>query len=320
MIHKFLLLCLILTGVSVAASAQGKRKPAPAAKPLAARIVVEGYYEENFQGTTDDGRVDAKLVIEFQANRWVKMSTNEAGSAEFSELPNAPAPSVSGSVSYNGLVKGAGSDGDSHEATSSFAGRLEAQDVHLGVPQYSNTAEGLKMTVRIVPKLKGKCFTDSVRGGQRSTSVDCYNGTFFFTPATPLNVSVNNDPARTDDKANKATFGMELTVEPEVGGGGVDAETGPVEEAAKMRKELAKMTEQSPAGDAGVDAWRGAVTNGSKEAGFKIMLEKNKELPSNDGRGRTTRRLIFSATIVPGAPGSQAAPEAPKKVDNPPLP
>ncbi|MDQ2921888.1 MAG: hypothetical protein M3R52_09810 [Acidobacteriota bacterium] len=59
---------------------------------------------------------------------------------------------------------------------------------------------------------------------------------------------------------------------------------------------------QSAAGDAGVYAWRGAVTNGSKEAGFKILLNKTKELPSNDKRGKITRKLNFNATIVPGAP------------------
>jgi len=60
--------------------------------------------------------------------------------------------------------------------------------------------------------------------------------------------------------------------------------------------------EQGPAGDAGDYAWRGAVTNGSKEAGFKIMLNKTKELPGDDKRGRSTRKLVFNATITPGAP------------------
>lgn len=56
------------------------------------------------------------------------------------------------------------------------------------------------------------------------------------------------------------------------------------------------------AGDAGVYAWRGAVTNGSKEAGFKILLNKTKELPGNDKRGKITRKLNFNATIVADAP------------------
>ena len=59
---------------------------------------------------------------------------------------------------------------------------------------------------------------------------------------------------------------------------------------------------QGPAGDAGDYAWRGAVTNGSKEAGFKIVLDKTKELASADKRGRSTRKLVFNATIIPGSP------------------
>ncbi|MEO8434945.1 MAG: hypothetical protein ABI596_08625 [Pyrinomonadaceae bacterium] len=318
--YKLLFLCLILSCVSLTASAQPKRKPAPAAKPAAARIMVEGFYEETFMGTTDEGNVEGKLIIEFQANRWVKIATNETGNAEFSDLPNAPAATVTGSVSYNGLLRGANMGADGHEANSSFSGKLEGADVFVSVPEYSKTAEGLRMTVRITPRLKGKCATDSVRGGDRTTSVDCYNGTFFFTPTTPLAITPNDDPASAGESANKATFGMELVVEPEIGGGGVDPETGTaVDEAARKSKEMDKAKELALAGAAGLHTWRGAVTNGSKESGFKITLERIKEVPSNDGRGTTRRKLIYTATIVPGSPGSTPAPDAPKKVD-PPMP
>jgi len=48
---------------------------------------------------------------------------NEVGNAEFSDLANAPVPHVTGSVSYEGRVRG-GSGGNSYEAMSSFAGPL----------------------------------------------------------------------------------------------------------------------------------------------------------------------------------------------------
>jgi hypothetical protein len=32
------------------------------------------------------------------------------------------------------------------------------------------------------------------------------------------------------------------------------------------------------------------------------MLNKTKELPSDDKRGHSTRKLVFNATIIPGAP------------------
>jgi hypothetical protein len=37
-------------------------------------------------------------------------------------------------------------------------------------------------------------------------------------------------------------------------------------------------------------------------AGFKIVLDKKKEQPSDDKRSRTTRHLVFEATITPGIP------------------
>ena len=79
----------------------------------------------------------------------------------------------------------------------------------------------------------------------------------------------------------------------------------PVDQAAQARKDLERLRGQGPAGDAGTYAWRGAVTNGSKEAGFKIMLTKTKELASDDKSGHSTRKLVFNATIVSGAPEKQ---------------
>jgi hypothetical protein len=277
--HKITLICLILI-LAVTASSQRRPKPStsPTAKPLAARLMVQGTYEEDYQGTTSDGNAEGKLVIKFEAARWVKMSTNEVGNAEFSDLENAPVPYVSGSVSYNGRVKGPGSlasGGESYEAASSFAGPLGGEDVVLSVPEYTDTGNGFKIKVFINPKLKGKCSLVAVRNGETATANGCENGTYFFTASTPLQIDDNDDPGKTPDTAN---FGIELDVEPEMGAAG------------------------GPAGDAGVYAWRGAVTNGSKEAGFKILLNKTKELPSNDKRGNSVRKLNFTATIVPGTP------------------
>ena len=300
--HKFALFTLILISVAIGASAQRRPgTPPPAAKPLAARLMVQGTYEETYQGTTSDGNAEGKLLIKFEAARWVKMSTNEVGNAEFSELENAPAPSVSGSVSYNGRVKGS-SGGDSYEATSNFTGLLGGGDVVLSVPEYTDTSSGFKINVFINPKLKGKCSLVAVRNGETATSSECNNGTYFFTATSPVQTDDNDDPAKTAATANVASFGIELDVEPEVGASG-NPETGSaVDEAARARRELEKKMEQGPAGDAGVFAWRGAVTNGSKEAGFKIMLTKTKELPSSDKRGKSIRKLTFTATIVPGEP------------------
>jgi len=280
LIAIFLTLILFITG-----SSQRPKTPNAPAKPRAARFMVQGTYEETYQGTTDKGSAEGKLIIKYEAARWLTVSTNEVGSAEFSDLANAPAPSVSGSVSYEGRVKGT-SGGNSYDAMSSFAGSLNGNDVVLSVPEYTDTSNGFKIRVLINPKLKGKCSLVEVRDGETGTANGCNNGTYFFTPSSPMQVDDNDDPGKTPDSA---TFGIELDIEPEAGPPG-NAETG--------------SAVQGPAGDAGVYAWRGAVTNGSKEAGFKIMLNKTKELPSGDKRGSSTRKLVFNATIIPGAPES----------------
>jgi hypothetical protein len=275
--RKLALFCLILI-IAVSAFSQRQAKaPSTTAKPIAARFVVRGVYEETYQGRTDKGSAEGKLLIKFEAARWLTMSTNEVGNAEFSALADAPAPFVSGSASYQGRVKGPGqgASGDSFEATSTFSGPLGGEDVALSVPEYTDTSTGFKIRISINPKLKGKCSMVEVRSGASGTASGCSNGTYFFTPSTPLQLDDNEDPAKTADTANLINFGMELDIEPET------------------------LSQQEPAGDAGSYAWRGAVTKGSKETGFEINLVKTKELPTDDKRGRSTRRLSFSATIVP---------------------
>ncbi|HEV7745955.1 MAG TPA: hypothetical protein VGO56_13230 [Pyrinomonadaceae bacterium] len=278
--RKFTLFCLLLIVAVTALSQQRSKEPTAAARPIAARYVVQGVYEEIYQGRTDKGSAEGKLVIKFEATRWLTMTTNEVGNAAFSDLANAPAPSVSGSASYQGRVKGPsqGASGDSYEAMSNLSGPLSGEDVALSVPEYTDTGTGFKIRVFLNPKLKGKCSVVEVRGGATGTSSGCVNGTYFFTPSTPLQLDDNEDATKTDDTANLANFGMELDIEPET------------------------LSPKGPAADSDVYAWRGAVTKGSKETGFEINLIQTKEVPNDDMRGRSTRRLTFSATIVPGIP------------------
>ena len=270
-----IVLCFLSLFLAITAFAQRPKAPGAPAKPLAARFLIQGTYEETYQGTTERGRAEGKLIIKYEAARWLTISTNEVGNAEFSDLANAPVPYVSGSVSYEGRVKSA-SGGNSYEAMSSFAGPLSSNDVVLSVPEYTDTGKGFKIRVLINPKLKGKCSLVEVRDGATGTVNGCNNGTYFFTASSPMQIDDNDDPGVTPDSAS---FGIELDIEPDMG--------------------------QGTAGEAGVYAWRGAVTNGSKEAGFKIVLDKTKELPSADKRGSSTRKLVFNATIIPGAPGKQ---------------
>ena len=277
-----LFVSLLLMTVSAASQRQPPvSKPAP--QPPAARLLVQGVYEETYRGTDPNGNAEGKLLIKFEAARWLTLTTNEVGNAEFSDLANAPAPTVSGSVSYDGRVKGGG---NSYNAESHLTGPLGAGDVTLSVPEYTDTGNGFKIRVFINPKLKGKCSLVSTRGGETATAEGCDNGTYFFTASSPIQTDDNDDPGKTAATPNIATFGIELDVEPEPGAAGNPAASSPAEQA-----------------DAGVYAWRGAVTNGSKEAGFKIDLNKTKDVSSDDQRGHSTRKLTFNATIVPGAPG-----------------
>jgi hypothetical protein len=268
----------------VTATSQRRPEPTPEAKPIAARLMVQATYEENYLGITNHGNAQGKLLIKFEAARWLMMGTNEVGNAEFSDLGNAPASSVSGLVSYEGRVKSSAGGGDSYEATSSFAGPLAGDDVVLSVPEYTDTGKDFKIRVFVNPKLKGKCSLVSVRSGETSTSTDCRNSTYFITASSPIQLDDNQD---NDDDLTRAVvapklagFGIELDIEPDV----------------------AAASSSGPAGEAGVYAWRGAVGSGSKEAGFKILLNKTKELASDDKRGKSVRVLNFIATIVPGMP------------------
>ena len=273
--RKLVLFCLILF-VAVIALSERPKAAIAGAKPVTAKFMVQGVYEETYQGRTDKGSAEGKLLIKFEAARWLTMTTNEVGNAEFSDLANAPAPSVSGSASYQGRVRSQSGSGNSYDAMSTFSGPLGAEDVTLSVPEYTDTATGFKIRVFINPKLKGKCLLTEVRDGASGTANGCANGTYFFTPSTPLQLDDNEDSSKTDDTANLANFGMELDIEPET------------------------VSSQEPAGNAGGYAWRGAVTKGSKEKGFEINLTKTKEIPNEGQPGHSTRRLTFSATIVPG--------------------
>ena len=331
--NKIVLILIVLIGLATSASARRRTSttpPAPqpvTAKPPTARLMVQGTYEETFQGTTSDGNAEGSLVVKFEAARWLKMETNETGNAEFSDPEDAPAPDVSGSVSYHGLLKGVsggaggGASSDvSHQADSTFSAQLSEEDIVLTIPEYSDTGDGLTMSVIIQPTLKGKCSTITVRNGKTTTSNGCDNGTFFITAKSPPEFTDNDDPAKTSDTATLANIEVELIVEPETkavsntetasgagqasGSGqssGSSQSPGTAPPAGNATQTVADAG-QSAAGDAGVSAWRGALTTGSKEAGFKITLTKTKELPSSDKRGKVTRKLNFTATIVPGAP------------------
>src|SRR2546426_6887562 len=88
--NKIVLILFVLIGLATSASAQRRTRtspPAPesvtakplTAKPPTARLMVQGTYEETFQGTTSDGHEEGSLVVKFEAARWLKMETNEAG-------------------------------------------------------------------------------------------------------------------------------------------------------------------------------------------------------------------------------------------------
>jgi len=217
-------------------------------------------------------------------------------------------------------VSGGAGGGDSYQADSHFSAPLSDDDIVLTIPEYSDRGDGLTMTVSIQPALKGKCSTVAVRNGKTTTSSSCDNGTFFITTKSAPEIIDNDDPAKTSDTPNLATFEIEMIVEPEIkavsntetasgagqasGSGqssGSSQSPGTAPAAGNVTQSSAE-SGQSAAGDDSVHAWRGAVTSGTKEAGFKITLTKTQDLPSNDKRGKITRKLNFTATIVPAAP------------------
>ena len=81
--RKLALICLVLTVAITASSQRQPTSPSATPKPLAARFMVQGTYEEIYQGRTSQGAATGKLVIKFEAGRWLTMTTNEVGNAEF---------------------------------------------------------------------------------------------------------------------------------------------------------------------------------------------------------------------------------------------
>ena len=324
--NKIVLILFVVIGLATSAAAQGRTRTSPpaaqppagnptAVKPQTARLMVQGTYEETFQGTTSDGNAEGSLVVKFEAARWLKMETNESGNAEFSDWDDAPQPDVSGSVSYHGSVKGVSggaAGGDRYQADSSFSTSLSGEEIVLTVPEFSDTGDGLTMTVSIQPALKGKCSNTAVRNGKTTTSNGCDNGTFFITTKSPPEFTDNDDPAKTSDTAKLASIEIEMVIEPEIkavgnietAGSSQSPGAAPLPGTAPSAGNATQSTADAgqSARDTGIDTWRGAVTTGTKEAGFKITLTKTKELPSNDKRGKITRKLNLTATIVPGAP------------------
>lgn len=143
----------------------------------------------------------------------------------------------------------------------------------------------------------------AVRGGQTGTSQGCENGTYFFSAASPAQLDDNDDPGKTTDTPNTMHFGIELDIEPTLEEPATEGSGSGAAEAAQAKKELEKRMGEASGAGAGDDGgyfWRGAVTNGSQAAGFKILLDKTKALPSEDKRSHTIRHLTFEATIVPG--------------------
>src|SRR5439155_5369748 len=96
-----------------------------------------------------------------------------------------------------------------------FSAPLSDDDIVLTIPEYYDTGDGLTMTVSIQPALKGKCSTTTVRSGKTTTSNGCDNGTFFITAKSPPEITDNDDPAKTSDTPNLATFEIELIIEPD---------------------------------------------------------------------------------------------------------
>src|SRR5258705_4706358 len=164
LIAIFLTLFLFIT-----ASSQRPKTPNAPVKPRGARFMVQGTYEETYQGTTDKGSAEGKLIIKYEAARWLTISTNEVGNAEFSDLANAPAPSVSGSATYQGRVQSGGGGGDSYEATSYFDVPLSGDDVVLSVP-YVESGNGFKIQGSLKPKLKVKWSLVEGRNGETRTA------------------------------------------------------------------------------------------------------------------------------------------------------
>jgi hypothetical protein len=285
-----ILVCLLMLAVA----AYPQRSNA-GVKGTPARMTAEGSYEEAYTGTAADGTaVNSTLRIKFDLSRWVKIGKGKNGKAEFFDLADAPVPAASGTASFEGTVKAKSSNGIV-DIVRSFSGPLTTEVAKLGLPVYSNTGDGLRVEILLSPKMAGACSSKVTTGGHAVRSDDC--SIEVTSGATKINYEEIKGE-KTRGQNYRAMFEKVIVIEPEFDTSVVGTGNSTAERTARAQLKL-EATIQQLSGP-GSDIWRGAVTNGSKEAGYKIMIAGNKQMSGADGKGQIKKRLEVTVTIVPG--------------------
>ena len=87
--RKLALICLVLTVAITASSQRQPTSPSATPKPLAARFMVQGTYEEIYQGRTSQGAATGKLVIKFEAGRDRKSTRLNSSHERLSRMPSS---------------------------------------------------------------------------------------------------------------------------------------------------------------------------------------------------------------------------------------
>lgn len=285
---------------------------APAANaPGAARFLVQLTLDENYKSATDKpnqldssrpndtGKSESRLHLEVQASRWVVVAAGDGGATEIRDLEGGEPPSASGAVSFGSSEESRSDNApgdkgrvESKETQSeSFSGKVEAADVELSAPQFSELGEGLEFQLKVKGRLQGSCrWAASDEHGTKSSD-DC--GAVTAGVAEGLTKEgANTDAAKTPETAYVARYEEDFEIHP-----------------ALSREQQGVLSEQERERAAG--AWFGAETRGSRQAGYKITLLKTKTLKSGTHDGvaeEWTQKLTLAAEIIPGAKAASLGP------------
>lgn len=275
---------VLVLGCGLAALPQ-RPKQAPRSGVSAARVLIEGQYEENMNG-------NPSLKVKFSAYRWFKQTVNETGSVEYTELEGAPVPFASGDVIMTGSASHRDANG-SLTQNASFSGGIGTSDVTVYAPDWADTGHGLKVRVAIATKVKGRCSMELVDGSERRSSSDCSDVANVLLGISDVGELETSE--KTPNAANSAYVRLEFLTAPATAPGSEVSGNNGVDEAARLRREL-EQSMKRVTGQGLENAWMGAVTTGSKEAGYKVTYT------GENRSGDYVRKLTMTAQIVPGVP------------------
>jgi hypothetical protein len=281
-VFSFVLMILLLFA-SLSVPSQSRRPPVKPG-PVSARFIVQATLDESDKFVGADTKGDSTLHLEVQASRWIIIQDGDGGTVEFKDLSGGEPPAASGKIALNAVTEYHKGTESAHQ-TENSRGSVNASDVTLEAPYFSELGDGIAFRISIKSKMAGNC--EGVNTGESGTHTtkNCDEVTAGAVTTGFTHSGANPDPGKTPETAFLANFDADLTVGPPI--------TNP-EALASLK--VSGLQVWIPGN------WNGASTHGNKQSGYKITFSGTNDLPgSNGSTQKLTQTLTVTADIIPGA-------------------